>query len=175
MIRSCSLAGSTGARMTDTPPCRSRPRIGVLSVATLKTNVTITISTTPINEVHRRRRIGVDQASSAVFADSGSSASTSVGAAGSPSRDGLALDRGAGDADLDVVVDLEPEPIVAVLARDGAEDAGGGDDLVAHLDRSLEILLLANPAPLRPDQEEIHRERDQQEDAELDDGATAST
>ena len=56
----------------------------------------------------------------------------------------LALDRGPSDADLHVVVDLEPEPVRSVLAGDPAEDARGGDDLVTDLDR-----LLQRPAASR--------------------------
>ena len=87
--------------------------------------------------------------------DDGAGASLSVGTAVSPfvvsTLDGL-----TGDADLHVVVDLDPGD-VALEAGDEAVHAGRGHDLVAHLDGLLQRDLLALSALLRPDEQEVHR------------------
>ena len=85
----------------------------------------------------------------------------------------LALDGGAADADLHVVVDLQPDPIL-LEPGDEAVDAGGGHHLVADLQLGLHRLLLTHPPPLRADHQEVHRQRDQQQDAERDDAAAAA-
>jgi hypothetical protein len=77
-VSSSADAGSVGDRITDTPPCRSRPRIGVLSVAMLNPTVITTISTTPISEVQRRRVMRPAQSSSSALAEIVSSTSASA-------------------------------------------------------------------------------------------------
>ena len=46
--------------------------------------------------------------------------------------------------------------------------------LVADLERGLHRLLLAHPPPLRADHQEVHRQRDQQQDPELDEAGGAA-
>ena len=69
-----------------------------------------------------------------------------------------ALDRRLGDADLDVLVDLEPE-LVVFLARDEPVDPGRRDDFVADVDRRHHRRLLTLTLALRADQYEVHHRR----------------
>ena len=55
--RSSPVAPSSGARMTDRPPCRSRPRIGALLVAMLPASAAMTATTVAMSENQRRRFI----------------------------------------------------------------------------------------------------------------------
>ena len=96
------------------------------------------MTTVLISVAQRRRRIGLAQSSES----DGPALGGLVGGVGDlvVVVAHLALDGGPGDADLHVVVDLEPEAVRSVLAGDLAEDARGGDDLVADLDRLLQVL-----------------------------------
>ena len=139
-------------------------------MASAPTNSTMTMTTVLISVAQRRRRMGLDQSSESDEPDlAASSAVVGVVVGGH-----LALHGGPGDTDLHVVVDLEPEPVRPVLAGDLAEHPGGGHDLVADLDRPLQLLGFTGPPALRADHEEVHRERDEQQDSELQDGATAT-
>ena len=55
--RSSSVAPSLGARVTDKPPCRSRPRAGVLPKARLSASTAAVTPTMPATHAHSRRRI----------------------------------------------------------------------------------------------------------------------
>ena len=79
----------------------------------------------------------------------------------------LALYCRTSDPNLDVIVNFEPKPGFAVLACDLAVHARRRDNFVADMNRLLQLFLLADTATLWPNHEEIHRERDEQEDAEL--------
>ncbi len=133
---------------------------------------TTTMTTVLISVAQRRRRIGLAQSSESDGPELAASSAVSCGVRDFVVGVHLALHGGPGDADLHVVVDLEPEPVRSVLAGDLAEQAGRGDDLVTDLDRPLQFLGFTSAPALRADHEEVHRERDEQQDSELHDGAT---
>ena len=86
---------------------------------------------------------------------------------------GDALDRGTSDADLHIVIDLEPETIRPVLAGNRAEDAGSSYHVLAYLDGFLEILLITHPLPLRADHQEVHGNENQRQKQERKNRTTA--
>ena len=187
-MRSSSVAPSVGDITTETPPCRSSPRTGVLLRARLRASAD---DGHPYDAEERRPETPADHPSRVVASEAASSRGgrRAVGVVlrrrgrlrqrppglGLGRRDvDLALDGRPRDADLHVVVDLQPDEgppaVVLVEAGDEPVDAGRRHHLVADLERRLEGLLLAHPPTLRPDHQEVHRQRDQQQDAELDDG-----
>ena len=179
--RSSSVAPSVGVRTTDTPPCRSRPRTGVLPKPRLRARPTTATPTMTSSDVHSRRRF--------IPRCRGWERLPSCRRRSDRRRGGLrrlrpyvrdraagvdlALDRRPVDPDLDVLVDLQPDSIVLLEAGDEAIDARGRHDLVTDLECGLQGLLVPRLSALGPDHQEVHRQWDEQEDAELGDGSTA--
>ena len=83
----------------------------------------------------------------------------------------LALDRGRGRRGSARRRRSRARHLSSSNAGDEAVDARRRHHLVADLERRLQRLLLAHPPPLRADHQEVHRQRDEQEDPELDEAA----
>src|SRR5919197_4165715 len=166
--------GGWARRTTSRPPCRSRPRVGFLCAG----DPGIASRAAPARAARiSPRRMRCDRRSATCTA--GRLPGRFLGSRlvlGLGFLPGLELslvllvgadDAGHGaprDADVRAGRDLDEELVVGD-ALDVAEEAAGGDDLVAHLDALDQRGLLRLAAPLRPDQEQPEeREEDHDDD-----------